>query len=296
MSDEFVNNHDDDVGGDVGGEVVGKKKREKKVVPELLREWNPLSTWEIGVDEAGRGPLFGRLFVGGVVLPKPGVLCSDGEEFRYSWMKDSKKFTSHKKRKEVAKYIQEHSLAWHVAFVEPEEIDRINILQAVYQGMHECIQAIMKQLGDRGEFRLCNGNGWCEEAGVLLLIDGNRFEHISQWNSAIGRFEVLEHVCIEGGDNKVCAIAGASILAKTAHDDYIMGMCEVHPELNARYELLKGMGYATKRHLDGIRNHGITQWHRRSFGETCKNARFCPLSDLSSDLVSDAGNAKVGMK
>lgn len=261
MSDEFVNNHD----GDVGGDVV-KKKREKKVAPELLRVWNPESTWEIGVDEAGRGPLFGRLFVGGVVLPKPGVLCSDGEEFRYSWMKDSKKFTSHKKRKEVAKYIQEHSLAWHVAFIEPEEIDRINILQAVYQGMHECIQAIMKQLGDRGDFSVCNGNGWCEEAGVLLLIDGNRFEHISQWNTAIGRFEVLEHVCIEGGDNKVCAIAGASILAKTAHDDYIMGMCEVHPELNVRYDLLKGMGYATKRHLDGIRNHGITQWHRRTFG------------------------------
>jgi ribonuclease HII len=252
-----------------------KKKKEKVVVNPLLRKWQSEHQIQIGLDEAGRGPLFGRLFVGGVVLP------DEHSGYEFDWMKDSKKFTSHKKRKEVADYIKSNAIAWHVAFVEPEEIDRINILQSVYKGMHECVLSIMSQLSAQGRFQGgyegVQKTGWEDDSGVLLLVDGNRFDPMTRWNESTGRFDVLNHICIEGGDNKVCSIAAASILAKTAHDDYVTEMCSMWPELERRYCLTKGMGYATRRHLDGIKEHGVTQWHRRTFGDTCRNAALNPI-------------------
>lgn len=266
-----------------------KRTKEKPPTPTLTIQWQPESHFEIGLDEAGRGPLFGRLFVGGVVLPD----VNSG--FEFNRMKDSKKFSSRKKREEVACYIRENALAWHVAFVEPEEIDRINILQAVYKGMHECVHSIMDQLASQGKFRSvlnsglekiagegepeCSKTGWEEESGVWVLVDGDRFVPVSRFNETTERYEILNHLCIEGGDNRSCSIAAASILAKTAHDEYVTEMCRKWPELDNRYQLLKGMGYATRIHLNGIRSYGITQWHRKTFGETCKNASFQPLEE-----------------
>jgi len=254
-------------------------KTVKKVAVELARAYHlDQPRLEIGLDEAGRGPLFGRLFVGGVVLPFRGGVGGEGavDDFRYDWMKDSKKFYSHQKRAEVAAYIRENALAYHVAFVEASEIDDINILNAVYKGMHECVREIAGQLRAKG--LECGGGLWKEKEGMFLLVDGNLFEPVMEWNGATDRYEIPDFITVEGGDNKYCSIAAASILAKVAHDEYILGMCRDYPELETRYGLLKGMGYATKAHLEGIRKHGISQWHRRTFGMNCRNAALCPVT------------------
>jgi ribonuclease HII len=252
-------------------------KAVKPVAVELARAYHlDEPRLEIGLDEAGRGPLFGRLFVGGVVLPFRG---GEGavDDFHYDWMKDSKKFYSHQKRLDVAAYIRENALAYHVAYVEASEIDEINILNAVYKGMHECVREIAGQLRAKG---LEDGEGglWKEKEGMFLLVDGNLFEPVMEWNGATERYDIPDFITVEGGDNKYCSIAAASILAKVAHDEYILDMCSKYPELETRYGLLKGMGYATKAHLEGIQKHGISQWHRRTFGVNCRNAALCPVA------------------
>jgi ribonuclease HII len=198
---------------------------------------------EIGVDEAGRGPLFGRVYSGAVILPKD-------DTFDHSLMKDSKKFHSKKKITEVAEYIKTHAIAWGVGYCTEQTIDDINILQATQQSMHKAIRAALKGL-DTGSFN--------------LLVDGNYFKpyiHNTDPNP-------LPYTTVEGGDNTYTCIAAASILAKVARDDYIDELCRENPELEAHYGIASNKGYGAKRHIDGIKEHGITIWHRRSFG-ICK--------------------------
>lgn len=212
---------------------------------------------EISIDEAGRGCLFGRVYIGCVVLPK------DPELFSGVDIKDSKKFSSKTKIKSVAEYIKEHSLAWHVAFVEPKVIDEINILQAVMRGMHECIRTVLAKL------RKTVGSG-----DVMAVIDGNYFTPYREFDESIGAICELPFVTVEKGDGKYMAIAAASILAKVARDEHVESMCLEYPVLIERYRLNTNMGYGTSAHLDGIREHGITQWHRRTFGKDCGSAEI----------------------
>ena len=220
-----------------------------------LKMFYQLEKIEIGIDEAGRGPLFGRLYVAAVVLPKDG-------SFDFSQIRDSKKITSKKKIAEIAEYIRSASLAWHVEFVEALEIDAINIRQAVLKGMRECIRHILEKIG--------------LGADVFLLIDGNDFTGYPVFSEETGELTSLPFETIPGGDNVYVSIACASILAKTARDQYIRDLCESIPELDAKYGLAKNMGYGTKNHLDGILEHGISQWHRKTYGR-CKEAK---LNDL----------------
>jgi len=206
---------------------------------------------EIGIDEAGRGPMFGRLYVAAAVLPKD-------DSFRHELVKDSKKFHSVKKIREVAEYIKTHSVAWTVQYVEPVVIDEINIRQAVFRGMHDCCRQIMTTHAESYRYDT-----------TLCLVDGNDFAPIRMFDEITETMIEMPHVTIEGGDNKYTAIAAASILAKVARDTYIDELCDDFPELDAKYDLRKNKGYGTKRHMDGIREHGITSLHRRTFG-LCK--------------------------
>ena len=205
---------------------------------------------EIGVDEAGRGPLFGRVYTGAVVLPLPS--SSSSVIFNYSLLKDSKKFTSVQKIREVSDYIKQHALAWAVKYEEHDVIDSINIRQATIRCMHAAIRDVMAQMG-------------ASAANTLLLIDGNDFIPMSTFNKQHGTLMQTPHVCVEGGDNTYCAIAAASILAKVARDTYIEELCDKYPELDTMYGIRGNKGYGAKRHLEGIKEHGITQWHRRSY-------------------------------
>jgi ribonuclease HII len=219
------------------------------------------SIYEIGVDEAGRGPMFGRLYIGAAVLPKDA-----SSTFHHEWMKDSKKFTSKKKIREVAEYIKANALAWSIQYIEADVIDDINIRQAVFRGMHAAIKDTMHTMSNIHKI----------QQDPFLLVDGNDFKPYTIYSDDTGEIREIPSTTIEGGDNKYTAIAAASILAKVARDDYIVDLCEQYPDLVSRYAIDKNMGYGTRAHMDGIREHGITQWHRRTYG-LCKDSPISPV-------------------
>jgi ribonuclease HII len=203
---------------------------------------------EVGIDEAGRGPMFGRVYVGAVVLPK------DNKQFDFSKMKDSKKFHSEKKIKEAAEYIKTNAIAWSVTYAEHNEIDSKNIRKATIDCMHSAVNNIIEKLNTTAD-------------KLYLLVDGNDF--IPMMKLCKDSYIQIPHICVEGGDNTYASIAAASILAKVERDEYIMKMCKENPHLNTRYDLESNKGYGTKKHMDGIKMHGISEWHRKSFG-ICK--------------------------
>ena len=215
-------------------------------------------TLEIGIDEAGRGPMLGRVYTAAVILPKDNT-------FDHSLMKDSKKFHSEKKIKEAAEYIKKNAIIWSVQYAEREEIDKLNIRNATHAAMHKCVLDIIHRLNGSKDI----SEEASEEAKEYhLLVDGNDFKPFVIMSDVEG-FVQVPHTCIEGGDNKYSAIAAGSILAKVARDQYIEDLCNEHPELDERYGLLKNKGYGTKIHMDGIKKYGITPYHRTSFG-ICK--------------------------
>jgi len=220
-------------------------------------------TYEVGVDEAGRGPLFGRVYTAAVILPSPDDAWSS---FDFSLLKDSKKFHSEKKIREVSNYIKEHAVAWAITYEEADVIDRINIRRATLQCMrhsiNSAIEGHIQSMEHRNKDKPTIGD-------YLLLIDGNDFIPLGNYNQETGEIDTYTHVCIEGGDNTYACIAGASILAKVARDEYIEKLCDQHPILDEMYSLRGNKGYGAKKHIDGIREHGITEWHRRSYG-ICK--------------------------
>ena len=141
---------------------------------------------EIGVDEAGRGPMFGRVYAGAVILPK------SLETFNHALMKDSKKFHSEKKIREVAAYIKANAIAWAVGWADEREIDELNIRRATHKAMHQAINDILVKQNDK--------------KNILLLVDGNDFTPF------IAQAEQIQHVCIEGGDNTYSCIAAVDFV------------------------------------------------------------------------------------
>jgi ribonuclease HII len=235
----------------------------KSVKPRTKKEQVPLSPYydiankfEMGLDEAGRGPLFGRVYVAATILPKDA-------SFRHSDIRDSKKITSKKKIVELSDYIKANSIAWSIQYIEAEEIDRINILQAVLKAMHLCIAECIQKMCATVEGREFSTTDY------MLLIDGNQFKPYMYFNETTCGLECIRHVMIEGGDNKYTSIAAASILAKVARDQYILDLCSKSSDLISRYNLNTNMGYGTKKHLDGILQYGIVEEHRKSYGP-CK--------------------------
>ena len=177
---------------------------------------------EAGCDEAGRGCLAGAVFAAAVILPP---------DFSNEQLNDSKQL-SEKRRYALRPLIEREALAWAVGIVTPEEIDRINILNASFLAMHRAVD----QLKIRPQH---------------LLIDGNRF------NPYAG----IPHTTVVKGDGKYLSIAAASVLAKTYRDDYMNELAAQYPG----YHWLENKGYPTKAHREAIRQLGVTPYHRRSF-------------------------------
>ena len=205
---------------------------------------------EIGVDEVGRGPMFGRVYTAAVILPK--------EDFDYSLMKDSKKFTSEKKINAAAEYIKKNALYWAISYEDEKVIDKFNIRQATFKSMHKSIASILEQIGEKQK-----------KEDIFLLIDGTDFKPYTKMIDET--LYAYNHECVKGGDNEYASISAASILAKVERDKYIIDMCQEYPELITLYNLEKNKGYGAKAHLEGIKKHGITKWHRKSFG-ICKTS------------------------
>ena len=177
---------------------------------------------EAGCDEAGRGCLAGSVYAAAVILPP---------DYQNPRLNDSKKLTA-KTRRELREEIMSDAVAWAVGVVTPEEIDRINILNASFLAMHRALAA----LSVRPE---------------AVIVDGNRFKP----------YRDLPYATIVKGDGKYQAIAAASILAKTFRADYMDRLAEEYPN----YGWHSNKGYPTREHREGIRLHGITPYHRKSY-------------------------------
>ena len=231
-------------------ENYDKKELVKEKMTNVLKTMYDVDTTiiEIGIDEAGRGPMFGRVYAGIVVLPKD-------NSFNHSQMKDSKKFHSKKKIEQVADYIKQNAIAWAVEYEDEETIDKINILQATQSAMHKGLTNVLSQLS---KLSIINYDK------ILILVDGNYFKPFTILNEI-----PIKYKMIEGGDNKYTSIAAASILAKTERDKYINELCEENPELVDHYDINSNKGYGSKKHMNGIKQYGITKWHRKTFG-ICK--------------------------
>ena len=195
---------------------------------------------EVGIDEAGRGCLAGPVFTGAVILPKD---FEDEDIDLISQIKDSKKI-SRKKRAILKSFIESIAIDFNVSYKDNNYIDKHNILKSTQDCMHESV----KNLNIVPE---------------LILVDGNYFK--PYYNEE----ELIENVCIIGGDNKYLSIACASILAKEYHDEYIEKILDKDNKLNV-YGWDTNMCYGTEKHIQGIKNNGITKYHRKSFG-ICKN-------------------------
>lgn len=228
-----------------------KEKKIRKTASILSKCFNEdTKIIEVGLDEAGRGPMLGRVYAGAVILPKDA-------SFNHSLMKDSKKFHSKKKIEQVAEYIKENAISWAVEYEDEKVIDEINILQATQSAFAKCIKNILKQVSNKNN------------EDILLLVDGNYFKPYTTLNNTKTKMETLKYQLVEGGDNKYTSIAAASILAKVERDNYIDELCSQNPELIERYGIDSNKGYGSKKHMDGIKQYGITKWHRRTFG-ICK--------------------------
>ena len=177
---------------------------------------------EAGCDEAGRGCLAGSVYAAAVILP---------EGYQNELLNDSKQLTE-KKRYQLREIIEHDAVAWAVGIVTPEEIDKINILNASILAMHRALD----QLKVRPE---------------AIIVDGNRFK----------KYKDLPHTTIVKGDGKYLSIAAASILAKTYRDDYMNKLAEEYPQ----YDWFSNKGYPTKKHREAIRQFGITPYHRKSY-------------------------------
>ena len=180
---------------------------------------------EAGVDEAGRGCLAGPVFAAAVVLP---------DDYQHPLLNDSKQLTD-RQRRQLRQDIERDALAWAVGICSPQEIDKINILNASILAMHRALD------------KLSTVNV------QAVIVDGNRFK---PWNN-------LPYTTIVKGDGKMMAIAAASILAKTYRDDYMIGLSQQFPA----YQWQQNKGYPTKAHREANRQHGLTEHHRRSFNQ-----------------------------
>ena len=210
----------------------------------MLKQYYEKNNIEIGIDEAGRGCLFGPVCVASVIwLDKDPI---DGNlDDNYNII-DSKKCNENKK-KILKNYIKENSIAFSIQLVDNNIIDEINILEATMTGMHKSLDEITNIISPD-----------------IILVDGNNFNMYDDKNG-----NNIPYICVVNGDNTYKSIAAASILAKTYRDDFINDLVKKNPELE-KYDILNNKGYGTKKHLDAIKKYGITKWHRKSFG-ICKS-------------------------
>ena len=191
---------------------------------------------EAGCDEAGRGPLAGSVFAAAVIIDPE--LLNNEEHFQWlELLNDSKQLTE-KQRLFLRPLIEQYASAWAVIEVTPDEIDRINILNASIIGM----QRALDQLSITPQH---------------IIVDGNK------WKPYIPAGQVMEIPAqtVVKGDGKYLSIAAASVLAKTYRDEYMLRLHEEYPQ----YHWDTNMGYPTKAHYEAIRQFGITPYHRKSF-------------------------------
>lgn len=197
----------------------------------MLKQSHLCDSIEVGVDEAGRGTLVGRVYTGAVVWDP---------EMSSSLVKDSKKLS--KRCREIAyDYIKENVIAYSYDYSDIDEILEYNILGATMRSMHRCIDSL-------------------NIVPDLILVDGTVFPtYYSK-----GEREPISSITVKKGDSTYYSIASASIIAKVEHDKHISSLCDEFSELE-KYGLRENQGYGTKQHINSIKTYGMSDFHRKGF-------------------------------
>ncbi len=234
------------------------------LLSQLTAEYPPravqsgsLPTLQIGIDEAGRGPLLGSVHVAAAILPKTWSDLIENQPLKdtpLSILTDSKKL-SEKKRDTLYPLIQQHALGYIIADIPAAVIDQLNILQATMLGMRLCTEELLESL--------VSNAANIQTSQVEVLIDGNRcpelnYVKLSEFGLCSSAIDCQAWV---KGDARHTSIAAASVLAKVSRDQTMYALDSKHPE----YAIAKHKGYPTKAHLQAIETHGVLDEHRRSF-------------------------------
>lgn len=192
---------------------------------------------EVGIDEAGRGPLWGPLYAAAVIWV-PEDEMSD-EQLRIApLIKDSKKLSA-KRRIALAEHIKNEALAWSVASVDAKEIDELGMTRANQLAFERALEGLSVE-------------------PERIIIDGCLSIYQAPWS-------MIPQIVEPEADGKYLPVAAASILAKVEHDEWITQFCELNSNLAERYDLLSSKGYGTARHRAGILDFGPHEFHRRLF-------------------------------
>lgn len=206
---------------------------------------------EVGIDEAGLGPLFGRCYAAAVIWnPDLELIWENTPRLKYissmiDKIKDSKKIKA-SQRHEIAEFIKNYAIDYQIIFSDERTIEEINIRNANFKNMHKALDNLKIK-------------------AQHIIVDGNSFPEYYYPSDTSSQ---IPHTCIVKGDNKYISIAAASILAKTSRDDYILDLVKQYPDLE-KYGLKNNFGYATPKHIKAIKTYGPSQYHRKTFG-ICK--------------------------
>ena len=202
------------------------------------------NTLEAGVDEAGRGPAFGRIYAAAVIWPK---------DLDSNLVRDSKEIKKEADMKVSFDFVCNNAIDYGIGYASVEEIDRLGVGQANMVAMHRALDTLKLR-------------------PEQILVDGNYFQIYTDKKG-----NAINYGTVVGGDHKFYSIAAASILAKYSRDQYIKELCEEYPDLVARYDILRNKGYiSAPKHKQGIEEFGITQFHRSSW-KCCKEY---PLTEV----------------
>lgn len=211
-------------------------------MPSLKLRFKDDDMVEVGIDETGRGSLFGRMYIGAVVLPNE-LDCFFDQGATLKEINDSKKLTE-RKRAILYDYVKECAVDYNVAWCDNKFIDEKNVLQADLLTMHKALEELIVPV-------------------QRVLVDGDC------WKTWEGHTDVEVHTIVEG-DGNYLAIAGAAILAKVERDKWVYDMCDEHPEWHERYGLRSNKGYGAAKHIAGLKEFGPTPLHRMSYAP-CNN-------------------------
>lgn len=228
----------------------------------LVNKASEKAAIQIGVDEAGRGPLLGSVNVAAAILPAAWAGLIEDEPLKntpLSILTDSKQL-SEKKRDLLYPLVQQHAVAHIVADIPPAVIDQVNILQATMLGMRLCTEVLLQIVAKYLD----------EEQKTLfeILVDGNRCPDVDYASLATVGIDKSAIDCQAWvkGDARHTSIAAASILAKVSRDKTMYALDAEHPE----YGIAKHKGYPTRAHMEAIAAHGVLAAHRRSFAPVRK--------------------------
>lgn len=224
------------------------------MLPLTIDNMDPALTWA-GVDEVGRGSLWGDVVAAAVVYPCGFAASIDESHPDYAdlqLIRDSKRVSA-RRRQKLVPLIKRLAAGWAIAAVDSAMIDEINIFQATLRAMHGALDGLVAQ----------------DVHFDRVVVDGSNFRPYLRHGQGFVPF-----ACVEGGDDRLLSIASASILAKVARDESVERASQDDPELH-KYDLANNKGYGTAKHMRAIQEHGVSPKHRLSFAPC---ARACTSS------------------